>query len=179
MSLKTKLSCLFFAAVGVPCAAIAGQPEIVGYLEPIKLGSEAIPLAAKLDTGADVSSLHVTNLQRMQREDGEWVAFEVVGADNRRIRLERKVERIARVRNAARGVQERPTVLLGICLGSTYRVTEVNLADRSGLTLPVLVGRSFLGGRFAVDSSRTYTVEPRCGEGPQVSAAAAIEGEAL
>jgi hypothetical protein len=90
------------------------------------------------------------------------VAFDIAGEDNRKVRLERKVVRIARVKKAAGGVQERPTVRLGVCLGDTYRVTEVNLADRSGFKLPFLVGRSFLAERFAIDSSRTYTVEPVC-----------------
>ncbi|MBI2293303.1 MAG: ATP-dependent zinc protease, partial [Betaproteobacteria bacterium] len=70
--------------------------------------------------------------------------------------------RMARVKKAAGGVQNRPTVLLGVCLGNTYRVTEVNLTDRTGFKLPFLVGRSFLANRFAVDSSRTDTLEPAC-----------------
>jgi hypothetical protein len=76
------------------------------------------------------------------------------------VRLERKVERVARVKKASGGVQDRPVVRLGLCLGKTYRVTEVNLTDRSGFKLPLLVGRSFLSDGFAVDASRTDTVEP-------------------
>ena len=72
------------------------------------------------------------------------------------------MERVARVKKAAGGVQDRPAVLLGVCLGDTYRVTEVNLTDRTGFKLPFLVGRSFLADRFAVDSSRTDTIEPAC-----------------
>ena len=72
--------------------------------------------------------------------------------------------RIARVRRASGGVQKRPIILMGVCLGKVYRVTEVNLTDRSGLNYEMLLGRSFLADHFAVDSALTYSVEPACPE---------------
>jgi hypothetical protein len=137
------------------------EPMVVGWIEPVKLG-EGVVLPAKLDTGADTSSLHVEALEWKRRDGADWVAFDLIDADERKIRLERKVERIARVKKASGGVQDRPTILLGVCLGNVYRVTEVNLTDRTGFKLPFLVGRSFLAGRFAVDSSRTQTQQPSC-----------------
>ena len=145
--------------VSLPALA---QPTLVGWVEPVKLESEGMPLSAKLDTGADTSSLHARDITWIRRADGDWVAFDVIGDDNRKMRLERKVQRIAHVKKAAGGVQSRPTVLLGVCLGGVYRMTEVNLTDRTGFKLPVLLGRSFLGADFAVDSSRTHTIEPNC-----------------
>lgn len=152
----------FLVALGAWAAPVAAQPTVVGWVEPVKLGSEGLLVPAKLDTGADTSSLHVSEIEWIRRADGDWVAFDVVGKGDRKIRLERKVERVARVKKASGGVQDRPVVRLGLCLGPTYRVTEVNLTDRSGFKLPLLVGRSFLAERFAVDSSRTDTIEPSC-----------------
>ena len=80
------------------------------------------------------------------------------------------MERVTRVKKAAGGVQVRPVVLLGVCLGDTYQVTDVNLTDRSGFKLPFLVGRSFFAERFAVDSSRTETIEPACRTTPEPAA---------
>lgn len=162
MRIGKRIGCLLVAAFAWSSLATAAQPIIVGWLEPVKLGSEGLLIPAKLDTGADISSLGVTDVVWTHRADGDWVAFDVVGKDDRRVRLERKVERVARVKKAAGGVQSRPTVMLGVCLGDTYRVTEVNLTDRTGFNLPFLVGRNFLAERFAVDSSRTGTVEPNC-----------------
>jgi hypothetical protein len=172
---RTKSPYLVAAMLLFPWVSAAAQgPTIVGWIEPIQLDTGGVRLTAKLDTGADVSSLHVSNLKRITREDGEWVVFDVVGADQRRVTLERKVKRVARVRNAA-GVQERPTILLGICLGDIYRTSEVNLTDRSHLNVPFLVGRSFLAERFAVDSSRTHTVQPACTGAASAEAPAAPE----
>lgn len=162
MGFRKTLACLIYAVMGGAALSAAAEPTIVGWIEPVKLGSEGLVLPAKLDTGADVSSLGVSNLAWIRRADGDWVAFDVPGKSERPVRLERKVQRVARVKKAAGGVQERPTVLLGVCLGHTYRVTEVNLTDRAGFKLPFLVGRNFLAERFAVDSSRTDTTEPAC-----------------
>ena len=162
MGIGKRFWCLLLAALGgSPLPAVA-QPTIVGWLEAVKLGSDGLLIPAKLDTGADISSLGVSDLTWIRRADGDWVAFDVAGKDERKVRLERKVERIARVKKASGGVQERPTVMLGVCLGGTYRMTEVNLTDRAGFKLPFLIGRNFLGDRFAVDSSRTDTLEPAC-----------------
>lgn len=156
------LCCMLLSFIGWTSVAAAGQPAVVGWLEPVRLGSEGVVIPAKLDTGADTSSLHAVDIQWLQRNGADWVAFDVVGENNRKVRLERKVERIARVKKAAGGVQKRPTVLLGVCLGGIYRETEVNLTDRTGFKVPFLVGRTFLAANFAVDSSRTNTVEPAC-----------------
>jgi hypothetical protein len=156
------LCCLIFAVLAGPSVSAMADPKVVGWIEPVKIGNEGLVVPAKLDTGADNSSLGVSSITWLRRSDGDWVAFEVAGQDNRTIRLERKVQRVARVKKASGGVQERPVVMLGVCLGNTYRVTEVNLTDRTGFKLPFLVGRNFLAERFAVDSSRTETVEPAC-----------------
>jgi hypothetical protein len=162
MFMRRWLNSLLLAGLAYSFIPAIAQPTVVGWLEPAQVGNERLVIAAKLDTGADTSSLHVSDMSLIRREDGEWVTFSVTGSDNRKVRLERKVERVARVKKAAGGVQERPTVLLGVCVGTTYRVTEVNLTDRTGLSLPLLVGRNFLADRFAVDSSRTNTLEPTC-----------------
>jgi hypothetical protein len=173
MSTYKPLRCLLFVACAWSTALSAAQPTVVGWIEPVKLGNEGLVIPAKLDTGADTSSLHASDITWTRRIDGDWVAFDVVGTDSRKVRLERKVERVSRVKKAAGGVQVRPVVLLGVCLGDSYQVTEVNLTDRSGLKLPFLVGRSFLADRFAVDSSRTDTIEPACRTN---TASAAISG---
>jgi hypothetical protein len=158
------LCVLLCSALRPAAAAGGGATQTVGWIERVRLGPQGVTVEAKLDTGADTSSLHATEVRRFHRDDGEWVAFEVVGADGRKARFERRVVRIARIRQHSGGVQKRPTVLIGVCLGKIYRLTEVNLTDRSGFNYEFLVGRSFLAPYFVVDSARTHTVEPQCPE---------------
>ena len=82
--------------------------------------------------------------------------------EGRNVRIERPIVRMAQIKSALGTDEARPTVTLGICIGTVYRVTEVNLVDRSDLTKPLLVGRRFLRGRFLVDMGRRHLLEPLC-----------------
>ena len=128
--------------------------------------ADGLIVAAKLDTGADTSSLHAENIRWEKRADGDWVAFDVIGVTGEKARFEHKVVRVARIKRNSEPAQSRPTILMGVCLGNVYKLTEVNLTDRSRFNYEMLVGRSFLAGRFAVDSARMNTVEPACKEAP-------------
>lgn len=159
------LAGLALGAMPGAATTVTGETRVAGWIERVRLGEEGIVLSAKLDTGADNSSLHATDVRWFTRDGGHWVAFEVAGEDGRKVRFERKVTRITEIKRRG-GMKpiERPTVLMGVCLGSVYRIAEVNLADRSRFKQPFLVGRSFLANQFVVDSARTNTVEPDCAE---------------
>ncbi|MBI2223497.1 MAG: ATP-dependent zinc protease [Betaproteobacteria bacterium] len=135
---------------------------IAGWLERARLAPGNVVLEAKLDSGARTSSLHAMNLQQFKRDGKDWVAFDVSGAYGRSVRIERPLVRVARIKSALGADEGRPTVTLGICIGRVYRVTEVNLVDRSSLATPLLVGRRFLKGRLLVDLNRRYLLEPAC-----------------
>ena len=146
-------------------APVTAELRVAGWIERIALGEEGLILSAKLDTGADTSSLHAPEVHWFTRDGAHWVAFEVEGQGGRKVRFERKVVRVAQIkRRRGEPPLDRPTVLMGVCLGHVYRVTEVNLADRSRFKQPFLVGRNFLAHHFAVDPARTHTVEPDCAE---------------
>jgi hypothetical protein len=147
--------------------AYAAQPPplpVAGWIERARLSPGEIVLEAKLDSGAFTSSLHAVNPKRFQRDGEDWIGFDVTGTDGRTVRLERPVVRIARIRSAPDTLEMRPTVTLGICIGNIYRVTEVNLVDRSGLSKPLLIGRRFLRGGLLIDMDRSYTLEPACAQ---------------
>ena len=151
--------------VSTALAAEVPQPiavPVAGWLERAQILPEDIVLEAKLDTGSRTSSLHAVNLRQFRRDGKDWVAFDVTGDDRRSVRIERPVVRIVRIKSALGADDGRPTIKLGICIGSVYRTTEVNLVDRSSLTRPLLIGRRFLGSRLRVDVSRHHLLEPIC-----------------
>lgn len=147
------------AALPLPLAA---DVTVVGWIERVKLGLEGLVISAKLDTGANTSSLHASEIRWYIRHDGDWVAFDLINEKEEKVRFERKVVRISRIKRFSGGVQKRPTILMGVCLGKVYRVTQVNLVDRKGFNYKFLVGRRFLAEHFAVDPARMYMVEPTC-----------------
>lgn len=136
--------------------------QIAGWVEEVTILPEGLELQAKLDTGADHSSLDVKDLAQFEREGATWARFDVTNHLGKSARFERKILRVSRIRLHRGGPQPRPVVLLGICLGNHRPEVEVNLVDRSGFKYPLLIGRSFLQGRIAVDPAMEFVLKPEC-----------------
>ena len=156
------LLCSLCFACGGLVLADADEPQRVGWLEQVRIGPPDILLHAKLDTGADNCSVHAENIRRFRRGKERWVEFKLSNRYGARKKLQRKVIRTAKVKTKTGGIQERPVVRLGICLGEHFETGECNLVDRSHFSYPVLMGRNFLAGMVVVDSSDTYTKDPIC-----------------
>lgn len=144
----------------------AGAKMVVGWIEKVRISPGDLIIHAKLDTGAKHSSLNVPSMDRFERDGEQWVGFEVIGKSGKKTRLERKMVRIAKIKKHGEEVQERPVVLLGICLGYTYKDVQVTLVDRSGFDYQMLVGRSFLRTDFLINPAKRYTIDPDCREEP-------------
>jgi hypothetical protein len=141
---------------------LAHANEIIGWAEKVRLYPGNLLVEARIDTGADISSLHCDCITSFDRNGEKWVSFVVETSDGRPVLMERKVVRVAKIKRHFGEVQERMVVKLGVCLGKTYKEAEVTVVDRSGLTYPMLIGRDFLEGGFLVDPSVSYKTEPQC-----------------
>jgi hypothetical protein len=144
--------CALAATLG-GAAAAPDDPAIAGWGERIRLMPSGIELEAKLDSGAENSSLHVDRLRFFERDDKRWVRFTVEGDSGRRVAFERRLLRRAAIKRHSGRSDVRPVVAMAICLGSVARLVEVNLVDRSRFEYPILVGRSFLAGEYLIDAS--------------------------
>ena len=149
--------------VAIPFAALsASQKHVAGYVEQVHIHPGQLSMAAKIDTGAENSSLDARNVERFTRGNESWVRFSLRNDAHQSAVVELPVHRIARIRRHGGRVEEREVVMLGICLGSVYRTVEVNIVDRSGLDFPMLIGRSFLDGVFLVDPGERFLLAPDC-----------------
>ena len=139
---------------------------IAGWVEPVAIAG--VVLEAKLDTGAQTSSLGAANLVNFSRNGERWVRFDI-GREGRADRqIEAPLVRRTRVRRAGTTIERRPVVILNLCLAGYGIVTEFTLTDRSGLDYVALIGREALGRRLLVDPGRTHLTEPTCPQsGPQ------------
>ena len=146
--------------------AHADSPRVLGWVEEGLILPEKVAVKFKLDTGALTSSMHAENIDRFERDGEEWVRFTVELEDidtekEVRTRLERKMVRDIKVRGAG-GAEERPVVLMKVCLGNQTYEEQFSLNDRDKMNYPVLIGRRTLEKVGLVDSSKTFTVEPSC-----------------
>jgi len=143
-----------------------GKP-VAGWVEKIRIYPDNLLFDAKLDTGAENSSLDSRNIKEFAHNGQLWVRFEVQNSDGERKTLERKLQWTASVKTKGGDSQKRPVVILGICLGDYYKKVEVNLVDRSKFDYKMLVGRSFMEGKFVVDPSAQYKLQPNCKDVPR------------
>lgn len=140
---------------------------LVGWVERVRLYPGDVTIQAKLDTGADSSSLHATDTEEFQKDGKQWVRFSVEDRFGKKIPFERQIRSHTRIKRGENKADRRPVVKLGLCIGSSYMETEVNLVDRSGFDYPMLIGRNFLAGNVVVDPSSMHTIDPDCKDVPK------------
>jgi hypothetical protein len=156
------LLALLLSVVTLLPYADGAEKTTVGWVEKVRVYPGNFLVEARVDTGADTSSLHCDWITSFDRSGEKWVRFVVETSDGKPVLMERKVVRMAKIKRHFGEVQERMVVKLRVCLGKTYKEAEVTVVDRSGLTYPMLVGRDFLEGGFLVDPSVSYKTEPQC-----------------
>lgn len=156
------LALLLLSTLMLAPFAKGAEKTTVGWVEKVRLFPGNTVVEARIDTGAELSSLHCDCITPIERNGEKWVSFVVENSEGRPVLMEQKVLRIATIKRHFGEVQERMVVKLGVCVGKIYKETEITLVDRSGLTYPMLVGRNFLQGQFLVDPSISYKTTPQC-----------------
>ncbi|MBE3668401.1 ATP-dependent Zn protease [Vibrio navarrensis] len=112
---------------------------------------------SRIDTGATTSSISAVDIVDFERDGKDWVKFKIEhdGIQSKEIAL--PVERWVKIRqSSAEGTQRRPVVLAWIQIGDLKEKTEFTLTDRTHLSYPMLLGRSFFKDVAVVDVSRKY-----------------------
>ncbi|MCQ2042390.1 RimK/LysX family protein [Stutzerimonas kunmingensis] len=150
----------------LPSLAADGTP--LGWVERGRVLPEEVTVKFKLDTGALTSSMHAEDIEYFERDGDEWVRFDLDLEDIERgklvkSRIERKLHRELTVRGAG-GKEDRPVVLMKVCIGERLLEEQFSLRDRDEMHYPVLLGRRTLEKLGPVDSARTFTIEPSCEE---------------
>ncbi len=138
---------------------------VLGWLEEAALLPYNFQVHAKLDTGADTSSIHAENIEIYMKEGKERVRFDVSNRSGERLTIDKKVRRHVGIKRKKGRAQRRPVVRLGVCVGGIFEAVEFSLVDRSNFSSAALVGRNFLSGKILVDAADSYTSEPECAKG--------------
>lgn len=145
------------------CAAPAQESAIYGAFEPILLYlDETQPARAKLDTGADGSSLHAARIERFERKGEIWLRVRT-RLGERALTIERPLIDDVIIKRKNADAVRRPVIELEFCIGTARRRALFNLVDRSGFSTPVLLGKNVLRELGPVDAKLRDTRPPRCG----------------
>lgn len=147
-------------------SAVQADDKVFGWVEKATVEPWGVEVKAKLDSGALTSSLDARDIEVFDKEGEEWVRFRLKledEADGETFteHLERPLYRDLRVRGAG-GRDERPVVLMEICLGDTLYEEQFGLRNREEMNYPLLLGRRTISHLGLLDVSETFISEPRC-----------------
>jgi hypothetical protein len=137
--------------------------KTIGWREWVALPDLGVrEIKAKVDTGADNSSLHAFNLTRFEHEGRQMVRFEV---HTRQRKRKPSVECVAEVvgermvKNPGGRAERRPVIRTRLVVAGQEFEALVNLTTRDEMTFRMLLGRRTLRNEFLVDPGRSYLGE--------------------
>jgi hypothetical protein len=137
--------------------------KTIGWREWVALPDLGVrEIKAKVDTGADNSSLHAFNLTRFEDEGRQMVRFEV---HTRQRKRKPSVECVAEVvgermvKNPGGRAERRPVIRTRLVVAGQEFEALVNLTTRDEMTFRMLLGRRTLRNEFLVDPGRSYLGE--------------------
>ena len=146
------------ASVG-PITEMDADDNDIGSVVEVKItnlpGSK--PLQGKVDTGADISSLHADAF-KINRSNGT-VTFKCPELSQNELTMQ-LVDQQA-VKTADSGVEYRPVIELNVKInGKMLNGVNFNLNDRGKMTYPILVGKNALiQGKFKINPSLDESVD--------------------
>ncbi len=155
-------------ALRCPASAPTTDKAVMGHSETVFLGEERrLVYDAKVDSGAETSSLHASSVEAFQKsvmENGVpkkllHVRFTTEDDRGARHTVERLVSRIDQVRSAS-GTHSRYFFHETVWINDRSFQIEVNLADRTGLSKKMLIGRNLLNQGYLVDTTGAYLATP-------------------
>jgi len=116
---------------------------------------------ARIDTGATTSSISAIDIEMFERDGKDWVKFKLAHNDKETKEFELPVVRIVTIRQSSTEERtDRPVIDAWVQIGDLKTKTEFTLNDRTHMTYPVLLGRTFFRDVAVVDVSKKF-VQPK------------------
>jgi hypothetical protein len=158
-----------FATLLILAATASGAPAatrdlvILGWVERVYLTDPGFTLKAKLDSGAETSSLDARIIKKFRQHGKRWVRFALTDPNtgDEQVLVRERVRTIGVVQHEGTN-QVRPTVMMQVCIADRLLDIEVSLVDRSEFSYRLLLGRRALRSFALIDTGNTYLSQPQC-----------------
>ena len=140
-------------------ATTAGKMHlpIIGAVEWVTVEPGNLRLEARVDTGAETTSVHAENIQLVEKDGKRYVQFTLLDpASGKPVALEERLRRKVLIKQSAGDPERRYVVRMWLTLGETRSRVDVTLSDRDFLDYPLLIGRNFLIDTMIVDVSQQH-----------------------
>lgn len=153
---------VFFCLIGFAPSGdiLAADKPVIGAIEHVIIEPFGVKVDARIDTGASTTSLDARNIKVSKDTVTFNLSPKFGGAE-----LTVPIIAWKHVRTSGSRAR-RPVVELELCIDAKRIRVLVNLADRSEMRYPLLLGRNVIKGNFVVDPSRSYLTTPSkdCGD---------------
>jgi hypothetical protein len=143
---------LLAASLVVASAAADSPKQIIGAVEIIEIEPSKLRIKARVDTGAQTTSIHAEDIEIDTSGDarGKPIAFRIVNQQGQSQRVEAHVAKQIVVKTSE-GSERRYAVPLTLTLQQRSKTVLVTLNDRSQMRYRLLLGRNWLRGAYIVD----------------------------
>ena len=131
---------------------------IVGGVETLYIPPFEVSFQARMDTGAETSSIDAYNIRPFERDGEKWISFDIINRKNSQIHHFKKpiIRKTSIVRTG--NEEKRYVVNFDIKMGDEIIDAEFTLNDRSKFEYQVLIGRNIINGRYLIDASIENTL---------------------
>ncbi len=132
---------------------------VLGGLEHVYIDPPGMNFSARIDTGAQTSSLNALDMVEFERDGQPYVKFNVLNPEtNEKIELTRRIRGFVRIKEVnKRESQRRPVVRIRVKLANLDERISFTLVDRSRFEQQILIGRNLLRDLAVVDVSKEFT----------------------
>ena len=129
---------------------LIGRTDIVDFPD-----LQLFNVKAKIDTGANRSAMHCSDIKLLYKEGIQILRFHVPLADSDdHIMHEVKDFFTKKIKSSSGHVEERFVIRTKIVLFDSIFTVSMSLTDRKEMNYPVLLGRKLLAKRFIVDVTK-------------------------
>ena len=142
--------------------SVADSVQTIGWIEHVQIPTNDITFTAKIDTGADHSSLNARNIEIYDDNGSERVRFETETKEGKVGKFDLPLLRMANIKRKRAEPIQRPVVSMDLCIGNILKTAQVNLANRQNFKYRMLIGRSFLKDEYLVNPGKKFTAKPAC-----------------
>ena len=145
------------------CSQNAAALTTAGWIEYAYIMPDRFAMKAKLDTGADTTSINARKVTTFFKGGSDWARFSVSNFEGDKLVIERPIVRTTTIKRHNGDHQDRPVIELSLCIDGITKTVEVNLVDRSKLNYQLLIGRNYMRNSLLVDSAKEYILPESCG----------------
>jgi hypothetical protein len=132
---------------------------IIGAVEWVEVDPPGLRLEARIDTGAETTSIHAEDVEVVEIDGRRFVRYTITDpVSGEAHRVENPVRRRVQIKQQDGQHDRRYVVRHWVTLGETRLYVDVTLADRAEMTFPMLIGRNVLTDIAIVDVSQHHVL---------------------